>query len=154
MTRTPFLVHDHIRWGDVDPARIIRYDAYTRFFELGEAELFRSLGIPYTRLFERFGISLPRRVMHMEFTSAPTLDERLEVAVYVSEVRTSSLTLNFDIYGERGMMRMHGYLVIVCVPPPPGAMEKQRWPAEFVELLAPYRMTVEEARRARLSFPA
>lgn len=147
--RHPFVVHDYIRWGDVDPARIIRYDAYTRFFELGEAELLRSLGVPYTRLFERFGISLPRRVMHMEFTSPPTLDERLEVAVCIPEVRTSSLTLHFDIYGDGGVMRTYGHLVLVCVRR--DTMHKVPWPPEFLALLSPHMLTVEEARRTRVS---
>jgi YbgC/YbaW family acyl-CoA thioester hydrolase len=152
--KSPFLVYDHVRWGDVDPARIIRYDAYTRFFELGEGELFRSLGVPYTTIFTRYRISLPRRVMHMEFVSPPLLDERLEVATYISEVGTTSLTLNFDIYGDAGVMRMHGLLVLVCTALAPDDMRKRPWPEDFIALLEPYRMTVDEARRARVSFDA
>jgi YbgC/YbaW family acyl-CoA thioester hydrolase len=151
MHKRPFFVHEHVRWGDVDPARIIRYDAYTRFFELGESELFRSLGIPYTMIFTRFEISLPRRAMHMEFISPPLLDERLEVATYISHVGTTSMTINFDIYGEGGIMRMFGHLVVVCTSIAAHNMAKRPWPNELLELLEPYRMTVEEARRDRIS---
>jgi acyl-CoA thioester hydrolase len=142
----PFVVHEYVRWGDVDPAGIIRWDAYTRFYELAESELFRSVGIPYSAIFRRFGIGLPRRVMHIEFLSPPVLDECLEVRAYVSAVGTTSLTLNFDVYGEGGVLRSTGYLVLVCVASGEGGVRKQPWPREFLDLIAPYCMTVEQAR--------
>jgi hypothetical protein len=33
-------------------------------------------------------------------------------------------------------------------------MRKRPWPEDFIALLEPYRMTVDEARRARVSFDA
>jgi len=127
---------------------IIRYDAYTRFYELGESELLRHVRLPHRVIGERFGIAIPRRVMHMEFTSAPVLDERLEVRVYISHVGTTSMTLNFDIYGEGGALRSLGYLVLVCVETGGGATQitKRAWPEEFIRLLGDYQMSVEEAR--------
>jgi acyl-CoA thioester hydrolase len=144
MSTAPFVIHEFVRWGDVDPAGIIRYDAYTRFFELGESELFRSIGIPYRTFLTRFGIGLPRRVMHMEFTSPPMLDERLRVVVYVSEIGTTSMKLSFDIYGDEGAMRMNGYLILVAVSPED--MRKQSWPPELLALLAPFHLSEDEAR--------
>lgn len=154
MSKHPFVVHEHVRWSDVDPARIIRYDAYTRFFELGESELFRSLGLPYTEIFTRFEISLPRREMHMEFVSPPRLDENLEVDVYISHVGTTSMRIDFDIYGEGGVMRMFGHLIIVCTSIAAHNMAKRPWPNEFLSIIEPYCMTVEEGRSGRVSFPA
>jgi acyl-CoA thioesterase FadM len=132
----------------VDPAGIIRYDAYTRFFELGESELFRAIGIPYRAFVTRFGLGLPRRVMHMEFVSPPVLDERLELAVYIPAIGTTSMKLSFDIYGDDGAMRMNGHLVLVAVTP--GEMRKRPWPEDLLELLAPFRLSESEARRHRL----
>lgn len=149
--RAPFVIRDRIRWSDVDPARIIRYDAYTRFFELAESELFRSVGIAYTDIFTKFDIGLPRRVLHMDFLSAPILDEELEVVTYVSEVRTTSLTLSFDVYGAGGVNRMNGYMVLVCTPADPGDLRKRPFPPEFLSRLDRYRLSVEEARRGRVS---
>lgn len=153
MRRAPFIIHERVRWGDCDPMGIIRYDAYTRFFELGESEMFRSLGIGYAAFAERFGITLPRRVMHLEFPSPPRLDELLELHVYVSEVGGSSLRLNVDAYGDGGALRMEGFLVLVCVHDGPergDAIRVKRWPAAFLEALAPVRFRVDEARATRL----
>lgn len=144
---TPFVIHEHVRWGDVDYAGIIRYDAYTRFMELAESELFRALGISYREFGRRFDFSIPRRAMHLDFESPPTLDERLEVVAYISKVGTTSLTLNFDFYGDGGLLRATGYLVLVCVVP--AVMKSRPWPEDFLAIIAPYRVTVDEARRGR-----
>lgn len=142
----PFVLHEYVRWGDVDPAGIIRWDAYTRFYELGESELFRAVGLPYRAIFRRFEIGIPRRVLHMDFVTPPVLDERLEVRVYVSHVGTTSMTMNFDVYGTGGVLRSTGYLVLVCVPAGAEQISKRPWPPEFLALLAPYRVSVEAAR--------
>ncbi|MFN8571538.1 MAG: acyl-CoA thioesterase [Gemmatimonadaceae bacterium] len=143
--QAPFRLREYVRWGDVDPARIIRYDAYTRFFELAESEFFRSLGYPYRAIFETLGVGIPRRVMHMDFVSPPVLDEQLEVSVYISQVGTTSMTMNFDFHGDGGRLRATGYLVLVCVDAGEG-MHKRPWPPALRSAVAPYCMSSDEAR--------
>lgn len=145
--RIPFRLREYVRWGDVDPAGIIRYDAYTRFFELAESEFFRSLGLPYRAIFQRLHVGIPRRVMHIDFVSPPVLDEELEVSVYLSHVGTTSMTMNFDFHGDGGVLRAMGYLVLVCVDAGGGGeMSKRPWPPELLEYVEPYRMSTEQAR--------
>lgn len=150
MTARPFVVRDYVRWSDVDPAGIIRWDAYTRFFELAETELFRAVGVSYASIPDRFGVTLPRAALHMDFDSASMLDERLEVRAYVSRVGRTSLTLNFDVYGGGGAMRAHGYLVLVSATRGVPHGPPQPWPEALLALLAPYRLSVEEARATAL----
>lgn len=139
MSGTPFVAREYVRWGDVDPEGIIRYDAYTRFMEMAEGDFFRALGLSYSDVFERYRIGIPRRVMHLDFLSSPVLDEELEVRVYVSHVGTTSLKMNFDFYGAGGVARAVGYLVIVCVDLHSGR-QKRAWPPELLQLMEPYRM--------------
>jgi YbgC/YbaW family acyl-CoA thioester hydrolase len=142
----PFVIREYVRWGDVDYAGIIRYDAYTRFMELAESEMFRALGITYGDFGTKFDFQIPRRAMHMDFESAPTLDDLLEVHTYVSNVGTTSLTLNFDVYEGTGAgaRRAAGYLVLVCVQH--GMMRSRPWSPEFLSLINPRRLSVDEAR--------
>lgn len=135
----PFIVHEYVRWGDVDPAGIIRYDAYLRFFEYGEGEFFRALGIPYGELISRFKVGIPRRVMHADFVTPALLDERLEIRVYISHIGTTSMKMHFDIYSMAGVAREIGYMVFVCVDP--GTSNKRPWPPELIALLEPFRLT-------------
>ena len=145
MKRTPFSLKEYVRWGDVDPAGIIRYDAYTRFFELAESEFFRAQGLAYGQFIRRFEVGIPRRVMHMDFLSPPVLDEELEVRVYLTALGTTSMTMQFDFHGAGGVMRATGYLVMVCVDAD-AAMRKRPWPPELRALLEPWVMTPDEAR--------
>jgi YbgC/YbaW family acyl-CoA thioester hydrolase len=147
MSGKPFVVSDYVRWGDVDPEGIIRYDAYARFMELAEGDFFRALGLNYSDFVQRYQIGVPRRVMHVEFLSSPTLDEKLEVRVYVSHVGTTSMKLNFDFYGLGGVARAVGSLVIVCVDLR-SARVKRPWPPEILQLIAPYRIDAEGTRPA------
>ena len=131
------VTHDFVRWSDIDLAGIMRYTAFPRFLELGEAELFRSLGVRYSELFTHYGVSLPRKVMHLEYHAPARLDDRLAIATTVSRVGTTSLTLSTEIrHAESGAPCASGFMVLVCT----GASDfsKRPLPADLLELLAPY----------------
>lgn len=148
MSGAPFIVREYVRWGDVDPEGIIRYDAYTRFMEMAEGDFFRAIGLNYSQVFERYGIGIPRRVMHMDFLSSPVLDEELEVHVYVSHVGKTSLKMNFDFYGAGRVVRAVGHLVIVCVDLH-GGRRKRPWPEELLDRIAPHRIEGEKVEEPR-----
>ena len=95
MNRGPFTVDEYVRWSDVDKAGIIFYGAYVRFFEIAETELFRSAGVPYSEVFDRFNIWLPRVNLTCDFSYPARLDDRLRVAAYFTRFGTSSIGINF-----------------------------------------------------------
>jgi YbgC/YbaW family acyl-CoA thioester hydrolase len=151
-TKTPFVISEYVRWGDIDLAGIICYGAYIRFYELAETEVFRAVGLPFREMFERYDIWLPRKVMHTEFHSPALLDERLSVLTYFSRVGTTSLTINFDVMdADRGVLHATAYQVLVCVTRE--KLAKRPLPAEVVAAIAPFVMTPEEARASKAAHP-
>jgi YbgC/YbaW family acyl-CoA thioester hydrolase len=147
MSTGPFLIDEYVRWGDIDLAGIIFYGAYIRFYELAETEIFRAAGLPYREMFERHDVWLPRKVVHTEFHSPALLDERLQVLTYFSKVGTTSLTINFDVVDAATReLKAAAWEVLVCVSR--STMRKRPLPAEVVAAIAPWRMSVTEARRA------
>jgi len=92
-----FTIEERVRWGDVDAANIIFYGAYIRFFEIAETELFRSVGMPYGKIFEELDIWLPRVHLECDFHRPPRLDDLLEVSVYAGKIGRTSLRLNFEV---------------------------------------------------------
>ena len=78
-----FTIEERVRWGDVDAARIIFYGSYIRFFEIAETELFRSVGMPYGKVFDELDIWLPRVHLECDFHRASQLDDLLAVSVYL-----------------------------------------------------------------------
>ena len=92
-----FTIEERVRWGDVDAASIIFYGSYIRFFEIAETELFRSVGMPYGKVFDELDIWLPRVHLECDFHRAAQLDDLLEVSVYVGNIGRTSLRLNFEV---------------------------------------------------------
>src|SRR4029077_5277642 len=78
-----FSIQEYVRWSDVDAAGILCYGAYVRFIEIAETELFRTAGITYGKVFDRFDCWLPRRHFKMEFHKPAVLDEYLTVRAAV-----------------------------------------------------------------------
>src|SRR5688572_5109204 len=151
-SKSPFVISEYVRWGDIDLAGIICYGAYIRFYELAETEIFRAVGLPFREMFERYDIWLPRKVMHTEFISPALLDERLAVLTYFSRVGNTSVTINFDVMdADRGLLHATAYQVLVCVSRE--NLVKRPLPPEVVTAIAPYVMTPEEARASKAAQP-
>lgn len=143
---TPYIIEEYVRWSDVDFAGIIFYGSYVRFFEIAETELFRSCGLAYKDVFDRYDIFLPRKAVHSEFFHPPRLDDRLRVATYVGRVGTTSMTLNFDVLRDgTPLLAAAGWMVLVCVDR--AALRPRPLPPGLLEALRPHTLPVTEARR-------
>lgn len=147
----PFVVEEYVRWSDVDAAGIIFYGSYVRLFELAEMELFRAAGLPFSSVFEKYDIYLPRVQVHTEFHYPVRLDDRLRVAAYVSRIGTKSITMSFDVvHIGTGKLGAEGYLVLVCTTRQ--ELKSRPLPEDMVTRLAPFTLSVPEAR-AQLGLP-
>lgn len=140
-----FTVDERVRWSAVDKAGIIFYGAYVRFFELAEMELFRTAGVPYGEVFDRWDMWLPRVHLESDFHYPARLDDELRVAAYFTRFGTKSLQINFDVLhlGAR-RLAVTGHEVLVCTTR--DTLKSRPLPGDLVEVLTPYLMTAEEAR--------
>lgn len=142
-----FTVDERVRWSAVDKAGIIFYGAYVRFFELAEMELFRTAGVPYGEVFDRWDIWLPRVHLESDFHYPSRLDDKLRVGAYFTSFGTSSVRINFDIlHLDAHRLAVTGHEVLVCTTR--DTLRPTPLPEELVELLRPYCMTEEDARHA------
>jgi YbgC/YbaW family acyl-CoA thioester hydrolase len=132
-----FTIEERVRWGDVDAARIIFYGAYIRFFEFAETELFRSVGLPYSVMFDELDVWLPRAHLECDFRRAAQLDDLLEVSVFVGRVGTKSLRLNFEVR-RKGESEMVAEAHFVLVSVRRVTFETVPLPEELKRRLAPY----------------
>jgi acyl-CoA thioester hydrolase len=144
--KSPFVTSEHVRWEDIDLAGIARYGSYTRFLDVAETDLYRSLGKPLSVLHAEYKVWLPRKVMHIDYFAPARLDDELTLAAYFSNIGRTSVTLNIDLFrADRKTLIGAAYLVLVCVNI---ALEKTALPAEFRTLVDRYVMSTEEARTA------
>jgi len=146
MDRKPFVVEEYVRWSDVDYAGIIFYGSYVRFFEIAETELFRAAGVPYSEVFDRFGIWLPRVHLSCDFKYPARLDDCLRVAVYFTRFGTSSIGINFDVLHVKAtQLAAAGREVLVCVDR--ATLRPKPLPPGLLELLGPFAMKQQDVRR-------
>jgi acyl-CoA thioester hydrolase len=132
-----FTIEEHVRWSDVDRAGIIYYGQFLRFFEIAETELFRSVGLPYSKVFDGFDIWLPRVQIHFDFHKPLMLDDLIEVSAYVGRFGNKSLTLRFEVNkkGETDSVA-DGHVVLACVSR--STFKSVPVPADIVDALRPY----------------
>jgi YbgC/YbaW family acyl-CoA thioester hydrolase len=143
----PFILAEYVRWGDIDLAGIICYGAYLRFCELAESEIFREAGLPFSEMFERYDVWLPRKVMHAEFHAPARLDDRLRVVTYFSKLGRTSLTINFDVMSaDARVLHATTHMVLVCVSRK--GFSKMPLPDAMRRALEPYALDGAAAREA------
>lgn|SRR6187402_3013720 len=146
MTPTrPFLAFDRVRWADVDLVGIMRFSAFTRLIELAEQELMREAGVPFSDLVRDPSFWLPRRHLEIDYFAPVRIDDELTLVTYVSRIGDTSLTINLDVRSSTGWTLIAtASMVIVCVTK--STFSKYPLPDEVRTALAPFLMTVEDAR--------
>ncbi|HYM01286.1 MAG TPA: thioesterase family protein [Blastocatellia bacterium] len=132
-----FTIEEKVRWSDTDPAGIIYYGQFLRFFEIAETELFREVGLPYGEVFDRLNIWLPRVQIHFDFLKPLKLDDSIIVSAYVGRFGVKSLTLEFEVVKKTTGERVaKGHVVLACVSR--STFASIPMPEEIRNKLAPY----------------
>lgn len=141
----PFVTYERVRWADVDLVSIMRFSAFTRLVEVAEQELLRAAGLPYATLFDHPRLWMPRRRLEIDYFAPARLDDELALVTYVSRMGDSSLTMQVDVrHATRQSLIAAATMVVVCVTV--DEFVKRPLPRSARESLAPFVLTVEEAR--------
>jgi len=70
-----------VRWPDTDPAGIVWFGVFCRYFENAEEEMFTALGRERTDVLRELGIFMPRTSLTCSFRSPARLGDRIAVGV-------------------------------------------------------------------------
>ena len=95
-----FMTTVRVRWIECDAQGIVYNGAYLGYLEIGQAEYYRNLGfaiyiIPLSGYFDFVVVKSTQ-----EFKAPAKVDEIIELHVRVSNIGTTSLTLNLEIYPD------------------------------------------------------
>jgi YbgC/YbaW family acyl-CoA thioester hydrolase len=96
-----------VLWADTDPAGIVWFGVFCRYFEQAEEDLYRRLGEDRTKLLAQLKIFMPRTSLQMRFRSPARLGDEIEIGVSVSAISDRRIEYAFDI-------REHGTNRLIC----------------------------------------
>lgn len=85
-----------VRYCDTDQMGWVYYANYLRWFEVGRAEMLRSLGRTY-RGVEEDGTLLPVLEAHCRYFSGARYDDLVAIETGIEEVRKASVTFGYRI---------------------------------------------------------
>ena len=94
-----------VMWSDTDPAGIVWFGVFFRYFEHAEEDLFRRLGHDRTTLLRDLRIFMPRTSLQSRFRSPARLGDEISVGVGVASMTDRRIEYAFEIH-ERGTNRL------------------------------------------------
>jgi len=125
-----------VMWPDTDPAGIVWFGVFFRYFENAEEELFLRLGRDRFEMLRALKVFMPRTSLQSRFRSPAKLGDRLSVGVGVAEITDRRVGFAFDIH-ERGTGRLicEASYRVACVDA--ATFAPRAFPDEIVQLLTP-----------------
>lgn len=85
-----------VRYGDTDPMGFAYYANYLRWFEIGRAEMMRSLGTTY-RAIEQSGIHLPVLEAHCRYQKPARYDDEVAIETGVQRVGRPRVVFGYRV---------------------------------------------------------
>jgi YbgC/YbaW family acyl-CoA thioester hydrolase len=129
-----------VMWSDTDPAGIVWFGVFFRYFEHAEEDLYRRLGSDRTSLLRELSIFMPRTSLQSRFRSPAKLGEELSIGVGIAEITDRRIGFAFDVH-QRGTDRLicEASYRVACVDAK--TFSPQVVPAELVALLGAARQS-------------
>jgi acyl-CoA thioester hydrolase len=91
-----------VSWSDLDPAGHVNNARYLNYLEDCAIADARSRGWPVARMLEESGFAIVARRYRIEYHEPAHLDEMLEVATWISDVRRASAVRHYTVHRETG----------------------------------------------------
>jgi YbgC/YbaW family acyl-CoA thioester hydrolase len=121
-------------WSDTDPAGIVWFGVFFRYFEHAEEDLYRRLGSDRTSLLRALNIYMPRTSLQSGFRSPAKLGDQIAVGVGISTITDRRIGFAFDVHEQNtGRLICEASYRVACVDATTFAA--RTFPDEIVGLL-------------------
>ena len=121
-----------VRYGETDQMGYLYYGNYAQYYEIGRAEMIRSLGLSYRDMEVKYGIMMPVMSLQMRFVRPALYDELVTIRTTLRELPAETITFHVEIFNEKNKL-VNGGSVKLCfvdmatnktIAPPQYLMEK------------------------------
>ncbi len=135
-----------VRYGDTDQMGWVYYGNYLRWFEVGRAEMMRSMGRSYRSMEEDENVLMPVLEARCRYFRGARYDERVTIETGLLVHTRATLSFGYRILGEDGVRCAIGHTEHCCTN---RDAKLVRPPAALVRMLAAA-PKVDEALAAEL----
>ena len=106
-----------VYYEDTDASRVVYHAAYVKYFERARTEWLRAMGFSQHALHDELGVVFTVANIELDFLRPGRLDDELEVAVGVEQVRRASITFRQELHrkGEGGTPLARARVRVGCV---------------------------------------
>jgi len=120
-------------YGDTDRMGYAYYANYLRWFEIGRAELFRSMGLSYKQIEEK-GIFLPVAEAFCKYLSPLKYDDELVIEATLDTRVRSAFKIDYRLLSKNDSKAIaEGYTKHPCVTPEGRVVRPPKFLQEFIK---------------------
>ncbi len=125
-----------VRYGETDQMGYLYYGNYAQYYEVGRADLMRSIGFTYQQLEANHQIMMPVVYMENRFVRPALYDEEITVVTTLRKLPDQFITFHMELKNEAGKL-VNGGRVKLCFV---DARTKKRMqaPEVLTTVLSPY----------------
>jgi acyl-CoA thioester hydrolase len=104
-----------VRYAETDKMGFLYYGHYAKLYEIGRAEMMRSLGIDYKTLEDVHHIIMPVVKMESRYKHSAYYDDELDIHTLLADRPTKMIHFDHKIYNQSGLLLNEGYVKLFFV---------------------------------------
>ncbi|RMG86187.1 MAG: acyl-CoA thioesterase [Bacteroidetes bacterium] len=102
-----------VRYAETDQMGYLYYGNYPTYYEIGRAEMIRSLGLTYREMEMEKGVMMPVMSLEMRFVRPARYDELLTIRTILKVLPDKNIVFHHEIFNEKGKL-VNGGRVKLC----------------------------------------
>lgn len=104
-----------VRYGETDQMGYLYYGNYAQYYEVGRAEMIRSIGLTYRDMEAIHGVLMPVMSLNMRFVRPALYDELLTITTTLRKLPERSITFHHEIFNEKNKLVNGGSVKLTFV---------------------------------------
>lgn len=102
-----------VRYGETDQMGYLYYGHYAQYYEIGRAEMIRSLGLSYRAMEEEHGVLMPVMSLQCRYVRPALYDELITIRSTLRHLPQKTITFHMELFNEKGKL-VNGGSVKLC----------------------------------------
>ena len=103
-----------VSYSDTDQMGFMHHSNYLKCYETARWELFRSIGMPYTKI-EEEGIILPVVNASVKFIKPAFYDQEITITALIKSFKGARIVFEYQTLNENGEIINEAQITVACV---------------------------------------